>query len=55
MMYGLRRTARNFNPRPPRGERLPDREEGNIRHIISIHALQAEGDLIIAYKDGHGK
>ena len=35
----------NFNPRPPRGGRLPDSGRHQALEQISIHALREEGDL----------
>ena len=34
----------NFNPRPPRGERLAGKRHNNQQNFISIHALREESD-----------
>ena len=36
----------NFYPRPPRGGRLLDRTINGEQHVISIHALREEGDVL---------
>ena len=39
-------TAVDFNPRPPRGERLTGENVTIVAHKISIHALREESDKI---------
>ena len=39
-------SRQNFNPRPPRGERLPNYALQHKEHQISIHALREESDFV---------
>ena len=44
MCFSPNSSRLNFNPRPPRGGRLPIRCSMSSRIVISIHALREEGD-----------